>query len=180
MNNISHGQWHTGICECSQHGYCSTCCLACFCPCIQFGINYKELKKNENAKLFLDNCIPKGDSRCCLASTIYLTIMSMAGVGYFVGNLVGIQLLSFLSCIQCFNYCLQYDIRSSIEDKNNIHRDICCDILAILCCTSCAMTQEYAQLDHVKKARITHGVQVPTSSYSQLHSFAPFHPNSIH
>ena len=33
-------QWHSGICECTTN--CDQFCLACWCPCIQFGINQND------------------------------------------------------------------------------------------------------------------------------------------
>ena len=53
---IRDGEWSSGLCDCcGAPGGCSTCCVACFCPCVLYGYL-------AGAALL---CIPKSASRVC-------------------------------------------------------------------------------------------------------------------
>ena len=149
MNKSDNEKWRTGLCQCD--GQCGICCLACFCPFIQFGTNYQKLKDVPRSVSILDNCIPNSDAKCCLASSVYLAINTVAGSGCLLSNSLGISYLSFIACFQCFNCCLHYDMRSNIRKSMQLRADPCCDILTVCFCTPCAMAQEYSELDHFHK-----------------------------
>ena len=50
-------EWSTGLCGCCDD--CSSCCLTCFCPCVQYGKNYEDVNE--------EGCCSQGFLFCLLA-----------------------------------------------------------------------------------------------------------------
>jgi len=145
-------KWESGLCDCCQHGACGTCCLSCFCPWVQFGINFRDLKDNNGTHSVLDLCCPASNSGCFLSGAAYFMIDALASGSYYLSSLVGIPCLSWFACIHWFNIGLHYELRENVQKLSQIQGDVCCDIMAILFCYSCAMTQEHIELEKIKAA----------------------------
>lgn len=151
-------QWQARILPGPHWG---TCLEACFCPCLVFGQNYKELKQtneNINVSTFVDHlCCCCKTSKCCNPEVQAATVYGIPFVIGFVGDALESYFspLAFVSHgMSLISFFMQCKMRENIETYTNTESDRCFKNCIYSCfCYSCALAQENA---HLKKWREHH------------------------
>eukprot|EP00029_Vermamoeba_vermiformis_P003241 TRINITY_DN1362_c0_g3_i1.p1 TRINITY_DN1362_c0_g3~~TRINITY_DN1362_c0_g3_i1.p1 ORF type:complete len:121 (-),score=7.70 TRINITY_DN1362_c0_g3_i1:60-422(-) len=108
--------WRSGICDCYQD--CGICALSYFCPCIQFGLNAKKLKKGGCCTCF-----------CWGFWWWWLYVLACIGGPILAG---------------C---CLRTDIRKKFGIGGNKCADCCCHVWCS-CCAIAQEARELTNLKH--------------------------------
>ncbi len=135
--------WSSGICTLDT----CTCCLACWCPCV---VIYRNVAKMDITKFPTIPCVYKCGSfdRPSVAACMY-------AIGFW-GGIAFRSIDPLFFVLGILAVCTHYNIRHSIRDELNIHSDCCCeDLWCSIFCYSCAMTQEYKQLNEISSGQPT-------------------------
>lgn len=149
MNTMHEFEWKSGICDCCFTEYCSTCCVAFFCPCFILGENYRLLKQlNPKVESFAENF------SCCTACDDRTRATWVHGVPWILGS-VGDVIVSYaflmpigyaLQSISCLSFLFQCQVRGLIRNSTNLKQDCCNDCCCSMFCHSCALAQERKHL----------------------------------
>jgi Cys-rich protein (TIGR01571 family) len=81
--------------------------------------------------------------------------LCMYAIGFW-GGIVCRSIDQLFFVLGILAVCTHYNIRHSIRDKLDISSNCCCeDLWCSICCYSCAMTQEYKQLNEISSGQPT-------------------------
>ncbi|CAN6727859.1 unnamed protein product [Malus baccata var. baccata] len=97
---------------------CSVCCLGFWCPCVVAGR--------------VAEIVSKGETSCCSHGCSYVAIN-------FVSN--------FVLGIPC-GFCITFRFRTKLREQYMLEEKPCNDCCVHFCCTSCALCQEYRELQN--------------------------------
>lgn len=146
-------KWDSSLCACFGEGHsCTTCCLSCWLPCIQFGKNYQALKdmkekQGEPMSGTLASCLPNatGNTACCLYTLACCVGGGAGGAGVGIWGSMG-GLSGFAALVPLLWQC---EMRGLIRRELNIEGNECEDCCTSCCCQCCVLMQEGAELEIV-------------------------------
>ena len=144
------GAWSSGLCDCSTH--CTTCIIATFLPCVQFGQNYSLMRKlNINTLMDTINPVNKNTNKAMVnpkmcGCLVYGTgtLVTVAGASGLNALLGWYSVVSSLCC--CISLCLHANLRTELRQNESIQGNWLKDCCTAYWCYPCAMTQEYKEL----------------------------------
>jgi hypothetical protein len=132
--------WHTGLVNCCSHDYeCGFCCIACWCPCVAYGMNYSLLVGEQpcNTRFCCCPCILFAalGSLSCFAGAVAAILAAKSNGSRLMQDIAG-------AC----QFCMLYQHRYAVGKKAGIYTsDDCCTACAIGCeltwCAPCAQAQ---------------------------------------
>jgi Cys-rich protein (TIGR01571 family) len=137
--------WKVGLCCNSEW---RICCLACVAPCIPYYVNLSSMKEQH-----FDSTIPTPSDYggACIPACIHGSSFYAGTVGpciFSCTNAVYVNMPVCLFTLPCVMHCVT---RRYIRTGYNIKGGCCEDCCTVVCCYSCALAQEMAQLDSLVK-----------------------------
>jgi hypothetical protein len=167
MNTSNHRQWETGLfCfDCTNCGYC---CLACVFLFAVFGCNVHLAQ----TALEPDNLPQCPACPAIVPVCACLTYFTLVSVGGWFGN-AAIPGLNFLVCLPVAMHAY---VRNAVRSHDSLptvicginFSSVCGDCCLALCCYSCAMAQEHAELVYLRYGLPLHNERNPVNSMMPL------------
>jgi len=127
------GSWSDGICDCFSDW--ESCCLACWCPCIRWGLTLQRA----------------GLWTFALATAIYFILRVGINLFYWPdvmyamgppGIPISLATVMFIALV-----CISMYYRQKIREKHSIHGSVVEDCLCHTFCSCCAVAQEARHID---------------------------------
>ena len=158
--------WKEDLCCNSE---CPMCCLACVAPWIPYYVNLS-IMKNQHT----ESTIPMPWSSACCPACIHGSTFYAGTVGPCIFSCTNVAATNMPLClfiVPCVMHCVT---RHDIRTEYNIKGSCCEDCCTVMCCYSCALAQEHAQLVHLVKS----GVNSMSNEQSSL-IHPPIVPNDV-
>jgi len=172
--------WSSGIFACCSHA--DTCCLSCWCPCVQFGQNQERGFQSQRSSCCRWVLIWMAPSITAYVLNTLIYVSACAQGCYYVpGWIIAVNRIIWI-CAMFTTAAIAGRRRALLRSQHQIGGSLELDIACHCCCSCCALAQEGRQIAHEEACKSRHeqtgvlpGAALPATPMAAVAEPVPHH-----